>query len=277
MSKTLLVIVPLLAAALAGCSGDDGGHATLSDFTCPDGAIVTAAQQEAAESHHDAVFDPAALCPVAPVVKLEGLPATLGVYRNAPFTWVVDPGSVAHGHSMLTSIRFATTSVPAPAAMTDYATEVIKREHQDLPVTFKGNLTFTQAGTVYVRAYAQVQGEGYARRDVWSEEVVLQIQPVAPTGNVVTVTHGPGLFLATVTPAEPVDAVLGDAIQLTNDDLAPHSLTLESGPQGASCPEISAGEGASSAACVLQVPGTYTWKTDDQQPKRITIKVAVPA
>lgn len=277
MPKTMLAVLSLAALALAGCSGDDDAHTAFADFTCPDGAIITAAQQEADAQHHEATFDPASLCPVPPVVKLEGLPTTLGAFRNAPFTWVVDAGSVAHGHSMLTSIRYGTASVPAPAAMTDYSTEVIKREHQDLPVTFKGNLTFTQAGTVYLRAYAQVQGENYARRDVWSQEITLQILPVEPTGTVHTVTHGAGLLLGEVTPSEPVDALLGDAVQFDNRDVVAHTLTQQSGPSGHDCAEITAAEQATSATCVLNVPGTYEWRTDGQQPKTVTIKVAVPA
>lgn len=277
MHQAFLAVLALAALALSGCSGGDGGHTSLTDFTCPDGSIVTAAQQEADEAHHADTFDPLTLCPIPPQVLLQGLPATLGAYRNAAFTWVVDPGSVTAGHSMLTSIRYGDASVATVGAVEDYANELVKKEHQDLPVTFKGNLTFTQAGTVYLRAYAQVQGENYARRDVWSDEVAIEILPVTPTGTVHTVTHATGLTLGEVTPAEPVDAVLGDAVQFNNEDLASHTLTLASGPKGAPCAEITAGATETSAACVLDVPGTYSWRTDDQQPKTVEIRVAVPA
>lgn len=277
MHQAFLAVLALATLALSGCSDDGGGHTSLTDFTCPDGSIITAAQQEAHEAHHEDTFDAATLCPVPPQVLLQDLPATLGAYRNAAFTWVVDPGSVPDGHSMLTSIRYGNTSVTTVGAVEDYASELVKKEHQDLPVTFKGNLTFTQAGTVYLRAYAQVQGENYARRDVWSDEVAIEILPVTPTGTVHTITHAAGLTLGEVTPTEPVDAVLGDAVQFDNQDLASHTLTLTAGPKGAPCTEITAGAGETSATCVLDVPGTYTWRTDDQQPKTVEFRVLVPA
>ncbi len=276
MHFAFVATLALASLAVSGCSGD-GGHASRTDFTCPDGSIITAARQETDSTHHEAAFDPATLCPIAPRVLLQGLPATLGAYRSAAFTWAVDPGSVAHGHSLLTSIRYGNTSVATVGAVEDYASELVKREHQDLPVTFKGNLTFTQAGMVYLRAYAQVQGETYARRDVWSDEVAIAIQPVAPTGTVHTVTHAAGLLLGEVTPAEPLDALLGDAVQFDNQDVTSHALTLSDGPKGASCIEITADAGQTSAACVLEVPGTYTWQTDDEQPKTVEMRVTVSA
>ena len=276
MRLPLLALAAAVSLALAGCSGDKD-HADVEDFACPDGSVVTQEQIEEHASHHDGGFDPATLCPAPPQVLLTGLPATLGAYRSASFTWVVDPGSVAHGHSMLMSIRFAEASVPGNASLDGYPTEVIKKEHQDLPVTFQGNLSFTQPGKVYVRAYAQVQGEGYDRRDVWSEEVAIEVLPVAATGVVKDVTHAMGLFAGDTTPRDLPDLVLGDTLRFVNEDLMAHKLTLRSGPKGADCVELAAAEQGGEASCVMAVPGNYEYVTDDQQqPKTITVKVAIP-
>ena len=269
MQSVLAATLLVAALALAGCSGGKEGP-RFEDVTCPDGTILTSKDIEANESSGEDGFDPTSLCPVAPKVLLTGLPATLGAYRSASFTWVVDPGSVTKGHSMLTSIRFSETSVPAPAAMDAYPTEVIKKEHQDLPVTFKGNLSFTQPGKVYVRAYAQVQGEGYDRRDVWSDEVPLEILPVAPTGVVHTVTHGPGPAPVGALDTTDLDAKLGDALAFANEDLAPHTLTLTQGPPGAPAATLEA-----DGQYVFVVPGSYSFETDDVQKQTLDVSVSL--
>jgi hypothetical protein len=278
MQKVLLVSV-VWALALAGCSGGDGDH-KVADVTCPDGTVVTSEQIEAGEGHHEAGFDPMTLCPVPPSVTLSGLPATIQVYRSAAFTWVVDPGSITAGHSMLTSIRYAKASIPdaelTEGQMTKYPTEIIKKEHQNLPVTFKGNMTFNQPGKVYVRAYAQVQGEGAPRRDVWSPEVVLEVLPVLPTGVVQSVTHA----LGPVGELDPktVDLQLGDAVKFVNEDFLDHTLELVSAPPGAEPCELAAGmQGGESATCVLIAPGQYEFVTDDAPTtKSLTVNVAQP-
>ena len=50
-------------------------------------------------------------CPVKPSVTLKGLPASLGAFRSAPFSWTLDNGTAPHAHSMLTSIRYSESSV----------------------------------------------------------------------------------------------------------------------------------------------------------------------
>src|SRR5436853_362063 len=130
MHKGLLAVLLLSALALAGCSGSKG-DADIPDFTCPDGTILTTEQIEANEHHHDAGFNVTSMCPVAPKVTLSGLPASVMVYRPAAFTWAVDPGSVMHGHSMITEIRYANVSVPdGMASLTTYGKQIIKKEHQ---------------------------------------------------------------------------------------------------------------------------------------------------
>lgn len=273
MQKALPTVAVLAMLALAGC-GDK--HDAAEPVACPDGTMLTAEQVEALEGHHDAGFNATAACPVPPKVLLSGVPASLQAFKPGPFSWTVDNGSIPHGHSMLTSIRYSTTSVATSGlkAMEDYPKELIKREHQDLPVTFRGNLTFSDTGVYFLRAYAQVQGEGHERRDVWSDEVVLNVTAVAPTGTVHDFTipplAGPG---GGVDPAEKI-VVLGDAIRVVNEDADPrgHSCVRTSGPAETS--PVGDGEGAQESI-VMVVPGTYEYECDTLQ--ATTFKVIVNA
>ena len=276
MQKGLLAALLMTALALAGCSGGKG-HTEVPGVTCPDGTIVAVEQVEADERHHEDGFNATVLCPTPPKVSLTGLPATVQAYTPAAFTWSIDPGSVKAGHSMVTEIRYAKASVPdAEASITTYANAVTKKEHQDLPKTFKGNMTFQQPGKVYVRAYAAVQGEGYSRRDVWSSESVIEVLPVTPTGVVQTVKHTAGLAAGNLDPTS-LPLKLGDALLFQNDDLVEHKLTGTDGPPGSTaCTLTAAAQGGKSAQCVFVIPGRYTFQSDDQpEAKTLAVEVTV--
>lgn len=281
MHKALLSATVVLALALAGCSGGDD-EPTYEAVTCPDGTVLTPEQVKAAMEAHEASgetmghdhgghgSDANALCPVAPSVSLTGLPASLQAFKTAAFSWTLDNGSVANAHSMLTSIRYSTSSVADRdlTAVSKYPTELIKREHQDIPITYNGNLSFAKAGKVYLRAYAQIQGADY-----WSPEVELTVTPVPVTGTVVDIVQGMGDSLAPPTPAD-VSIMLGDAVRLVNEDLRDHTCAFDSGP--AVTPEMSAAAltGASDPVVFL-VPGQYTYNCDTVQASTITIHVAL--
>jgi hypothetical protein len=285
MQKLFAAWAVLAALSLAGCSGDDDGHHHAEAVTCPDGTVMSAEEVEQAMEEHKAgehdhhhmesadngTGDIAAqVCIVPPSVTLEGLPATLQAFKQASFRWSLDNGSIAHAHSMLTSIRYSPTSVPDSdlTEVTKYPSELIKREHQNLPVAYSGNLSFSKVGTVYIRAYAEIQGEPY-----WSDEVMLQVTEVAPTGTVHTVTHGPGLFASPVTPSS-VSAVLGDAVQLDNQDAVPYTCSFDKGP--AQVDALTAESMQMSNIVLLVVPGSYTFVCDEPvQPSGFTVDVAL--
>lgn len=276
MQQVLVALLASATLAIAGCSGGDT-HDEVADVTCPDGSVLTAEQIEADERHHEAGFNATDLCPIPPAVRLSGLPASVQVYLKAPFTWEIDPGSVQKGHSMLMSVRYATASVPdADVSIEAYAKEVLKKEHQDLPKTFKGNMTFTTPGTVYVRAYAQVQGEGFNRVDVWSDEVVLNVTAVQPTGTVHETVHALGP-LGDLEPAN-VPAVLGDELRFKNDDVVEHTLEMTSAPPGAEPCDLTADQMDTSAtSCLFTVPGSYTFAIQGATPaKSMSVTVAQP-
>lgn len=271
----LLPLLLLGSLALSGCSGG-GDHKGLEPFTCADGTVLSSADQEAVADHHDADFDPADACPIPPSVTLTGLPAELGAFAEATFQWALDNGSIQHGHSMLASLRWSTTSV-SEAELTDmtaYPEELVKREHQDLPVAFNGTLSFSVPGTVYLRAYAQIQGDGYDRQDFWSKEITLVILPVQPTGVVHDITHAPGNFLGALSP-ESLTIALGDGVRLVNDDVTEHALEFSSGPYNPGA--IAAGQMADGEAVVFEQPGNYQFVSDDVQSRTVSITVTLPA
>lgn len=250
MRKALPVIL-LLALAVAGCSGKK--EAAIQPVTCPDGTVLSAEQIEAMPGHHEAGFNATAHCPVKPSVTLEGIPASLGAFRTAPFSWRLDNGTVEHAHSMLTSIRWSERSV-ADADLTNinkYPSELVKREHQNLPVTYQGNLTFNTVGKKYIRAYMEVAGV-----DHWSKEYAVDITPVVPTGKVLEYDFQMGDGAQDMTPTAQ-DAVLGDAIKVTNKDAVDHDCTRTSGATAVS--DFTAPANMDSPAVLLPAPGVWTF------------------
>lgn len=258
MRKALLSLAVVAVLALAGCGEK---HDEVEPVVCPDGTTLAAEDIEAMPEHHHGGFNATGHCPVAPSVSLIGVPASLQSYKSGAFSWTLDNGSVPHAHSMLTSIRYSEASVADAdlTAITKYPSELIKREHQDLPITYKGNLTFGKVGKVYLRAYMEVSGKDY-----WSDEVVLEVTPVQPTGKVHEFTIPPAAGVAgDVTPAEAI-VVLGDAIRVVNEDpLFPHSCARTSGP--AETATLGNGEGDAESFVII-VPGTYEFECDTLQP-----------
>jgi plastocyanin len=270
MRQALLAAALLFAFALAGCSGKDK-DAEVQPVTCPDGTVLTAQQIEAIPEHNEAGFNATAHCPVKPSVHLAGIPANLGAFRTAAFSWSLDNGTVEHAHSMLTSIRWSERSVP-DADLTNlnkYPTELVKREHQNLPVTYHGNLTFGKVGRIYLRAYMEVAGADY-----WSPEYAMNVTPVVATGKVLQVVQGVGDFQSPPAP-DAQDAALGDALQFVNNDVRDHTCSYVSGP-ASSMPDLVAAQGGSSDASLLAVPGVYQYSCDDLQAKAFSVNVRVP-
>src|SRR5688572_5129166 len=277
--RTALVTLLILATALAGCSGGDGKDGGDGPVTCPDGRVVEPAEGHGhgdgngTEGEDTEPVDP---CFVAPSVQVTGLAATLGAYATDTFQWTVHNGSVASGHSMLGSLRYSTEPAdPATLAGADsWGTELVKKEHNNLPATFDGTIRFDVPGVYYVRVYAQVRGEGFSDHDYWSGEFQLNVTPVQATGRTVTVTHGPGNFLGELDQVE-LDLALGDGLILSNQDVTAHTFTF-----GPGCPrseDLSVEDGAESEPLLFTEPGQCQVSTDDVQPQTLTVHVAAPA
>ncbi len=265
--QKLLAVATLFTLLLSGCS-KKGGDAHEDTFTCPDGQVINLAD---VAGHHDAGFDANASCPEPPSVRLLGIPASLGAYKSTSFSWELDNGSLVGAHSMLTSIRYRTSAANASslAGPETFGQELLKKEHNNLPVTFLGNLTFTVPGTFYLRAYAEVN-----YKDYWSAETRLNVTPVTASGAVHQFVHSPGDFLGETTPAEK-DILLGDTVTFKNDDVKDHVFTFLSGP--ATVPAVTVPAQMTSAEILLTVPGVYELETDDVQKQALKITVKLSA
>jgi plastocyanin len=273
-TKALLLMAAL---ALAGCSG--GSEPDL--YACKSGPTVDLAQVEGSDAEG---FDPESACPppAPPTVTLEA-PATMTVHFPAVFGWTVSSGNYSAGHSMSTQLRWSHHTIAADglAGPESYANPLEEYEHQDIAkassggTAFDAKVVFRTPGKYFVRAYAQVRGDGLQDTDFWSEERVVEVGPVAATGKTVTVVHGVGDFQGKLEPAS-VSLQLGDAFAIQNDDLTEHTFTFENAPTGFKHDPIVVAAGATSPPVLLDTPGGYTLRTDDLQPQVLSVSVAAP-
>ncbi|HET6399207.1 MAG TPA: hypothetical protein VFH47_06605 [Candidatus Thermoplasmatota archaeon] len=261
----------LASAALAGCN-DAKATVAPQPFTCPDGTVIDLAQPAPtpASGHHGhgaASADPLSRCPKPPSVDLSA-PATAVAHTATPIAWAVGLGDLPKAHSMLTSIRASPTPADADALAgpDSFGTELARREHNDLPFAFNVSHTFSAPGVVYLRAYAVIEGKDY-----WSGETAVEVVLAPPTGEVLTLTKAAGLAAGAFGPDD-AELRLGDAVQVTNQDVVQHTFTW--GEAGASLQALAVPAGATSDPVVLVVPGLYTLTTDDPvQPKRVSFTV----
>ncbi|MFO1532168.1 MAG: hypothetical protein ABR562_00490 [Thermoplasmatota archaeon] len=260
--RPLLALALAVALVAAGCTGKT--EPPTSTRTCPGGQPIPA----------NVTGEPAQVCPkpAPPFAAFKDLPGDLRIYKPATFTWFVSASNYTGGHSMLSSIRLSGNSVPdsALAGPDSYGKEIASKAHQNLPGTFTGDYTFTTPGTYYARVYATILADDLAGKDYWSNEVMLMVADVLPTGKNVVVTHGPGNSAAKLDP-NPVDIKLGDGVVLKNDDLVDHKLTMVGCPQ--TFPELTVPKATSSQPMVFKAPGTCTFATDDLQPQTLTVNV----
>ncbi|MEK6985474.1 MAG: hypothetical protein AABX89_03715 [Candidatus Thermoplasmatota archaeon] len=254
--RTILLVGLLSTMALAGCTSGPGLYTCLAGpgaGTEIDLATVAGSDAEG--------FNPESACPqpVAPSTAFVNLPLTFQAYTPATVTWTVLPGSYAEGHAMLSVLKGSHHPITAAApTAADYAFEYGKKEHQNIPTDpFAQTLTFDAPGTRYVRLFANVRGEGLTETPYWSEEVKITIDPVAATGNTVTITKPAGEFQGKLVADSAFK--LGDAVQITNDDLRPQTFSFVKVPPGFTKPQdVELANGATSAPLLLNIPGGYT-------------------
>jgi hypothetical protein len=270
MQKALWAVAIVALVAFSGCSGKKKEEAKA--FTCPDGTVLTPQQIEAFPDHHEATFNASSHCPVKPSVTLTGIPASLQSYKTAAFKASLDAGTSTPAHSMLLSVRWYDRSV-ADADLTNinkYPNELVKKEHQNLPVTYDMTMTFAKVGKVYVRAYMEQGGNDY-----WSKEYAIDITPVQPTGKTVAVT----LDQTGKPSPDSVSVVLGDAVQVTSNYLGPDTCKWSSGPNGGPTDNFAtAGMAPSSTsnAVVYTAPGVYVYQCQDPQSQGFKVNAAQP-
>jgi len=205
-------------------------------------------------------------------VSLEGVPDTTEAYRSVAFSWVLEaPGG--SGHAMLTQVRVRTASagVNASDPPEAYGIEVARKEHQDFQSGARYDAAYESrvAGTFYFRAYALVN-----QTHIWSEEVVLEVTEVQPTGETGTVTLPAAAVAQGADPAE-ITIQLGDTVTFQNDDVLPRTITI-TGPSEIAAVEVAMQSSGPTEAFL--VPGSYTWTSDEPaQPVTGSIQVEAPA
>lgn len=279
MRVAALLAVALLA--LAGCSGKSGPD----PYTCKKTGQVIDLSKVAGSGKKG--FDPESACPapMPPSVAFTKLPASMTVYYPATAGWSVSPGNYTMGHSMLTQIRWSHHPI-AVAQLTkpdDYGTMVAQFAHQDLPQVFSGKLSFTVAGTYYLRAYAQVRGEGLPDTDFWSPEVQLVVAPITANGTAITLTHdvgtGVGGTVGKFGPTQ-VSAKLGDTLVIVNKDVQALKVTFTGACKIAdiSVPAATAGgANGQSDPILMNVPGSCNVVSNDPAgQQQASVSVAQP-
>lgn len=279
MRAVALLAVALLA--LAGCSGKSGP----STYTClRTGQAIDLSQVPGSDEDG---FDPESACPAPapPSVVFAEAPTALQAYFPGRVSWAVSAGNYSSGHSMLTQVMWSRQPVAAEQLQgpATYSTNppLAMYAHQDVPGRFDGKVKFEAPGTYYLRAYAQVRGDGLDDGDYWSPEVKLVVAPVAATGKATDVTRAAGPAVAgqagALSPAA-VSASLGDAIVLVNQDLVEHVFSFSGACRHADVRlAAAAGGDVRSDPIVMAVPGSCVVQTDDPQPQRATVSVAAPA
>lgn len=270
MRKALLIAL-LAMLVLSGCSakGKDKAPAAV---TCPDGTVLTPDQIKALEGYGTPGFNATKACPVKPSVKFTTMPSSIQVFKSAPFGWTLDAGTATPAHSMLTSIRWNDRSIPDQdlTNINKYPYELVKKEHQNLPITYQGNMTFVKAEKVYVRAYMEQAGN-----DFWSKEVAINITPVVPSGKVTPIT----IDQTGAPDNDAVSIVLGDAVQINSS--FPPGITCdrtsgpEQGPVTSFKADMAIPSPTTSNSIVYTAPDVYQYKCTDPQAHTFQVKVGL--
>ncbi len=234
--RTPWIALLLVSTVLAGCS-DDGGETVDPAAEC------------------DGIYDAAtgACAPhVEPSVVVEDLPDSMGAYSTVAFTWRLDNGTRGMGaapvHSMDSRI-VASTDSARPTNATgpdDWGVEVAREQHQNLPGSFEGSLTWDEVGTVYLQGYMLIEGE-----NVWTDLGSIEVTEAQPTGDTTTVN-------VTAGPPPAVDVsqaglVVGDALVFDNQGPVDYTAVFTCSDD-VTVPEIAVGANGQSQAFVFTMP-----------------------
>jgi len=279
--KAAALLACLLVALLAGCGSKTPDVQTK---VCPDGKTVTATSNAA---DGQPVFPCAP--PTPPSIRLGATSYTVAVYHSIPITWTITPGNHTGGHAMIATAKLSHHSVPT-SELGGPGTYGVKdlgggEVHQNLPQSFNyttpaGAFTQDLVGTRYLRVYAQIRADDLPLGDYWSDEVVVNVTPIQPTGKTWTLVHGKGDSQGGMTP-NTVSAKLGDGISFQNDDVVDHKFTETARPACAAPVDVQTVKGSLPTAStpstpfLVLCPGTYSFQTDDVQPIGISINAGV--
>lgn len=255
------VWVLIVSAALAGCSGDDGGTASVPK--CDENQYEDAAGE--CVDH------------VEPHIMLTGLPSTVEQFRSTSFTWSLNPGTRNTAdntvHSMDSRILAFTNATTLDNATEPPAggVEIAKQQHKNFPDNFTAAFSWEQVGTVYLKGYMSIDGH------VWQDLATVDVTAITATGNAtatVTISSPP----AAVDDNE-VGVTVGNAVTFQND--APYAYDISFTGDG--CPAAASIAADASVDFDFLVPGTCNYVLlsplgdahEEYDPGRLTGKVTV--
>ncbi len=195
--RFLWVTLALLATALSGCS-DDGDKPVDPALDC------------------DGIFADGMCSPhIEPKIVVMDLPESFGAYSTVSFTWSLDNGTRGTDsvpvHSMDSRILVSNEAgtVSNMTGPDDWGMEVAREQHQNLPGTFEGSISWDAVETIYLRGYMLIDGV-----NTWTDLGTVDVTAPEPTGQVVLVTvGGPPAALDN----SAAGMTVGDGFQIKND------------------------------------------------------------
>lgn len=223
-SRSLFALI--VALTLPGCMGAEPG--------APAGTSNSATSPAAGTGDPNATGAPSEPVSLSPAVAMVNHTAKFGPSSptiNA--TWNVTLGAPnVTAEAAFTLLAWADFSVAAPTGPDSYGNVTGRRENVSAPDEFRAAFSPQKLNgtTVYLRAFAQVNGSLY-----WSGEVssVLDFKPPVPpapankTWDVAIGGRAPGSVADYDPPVLQIKA--GDSVRFTNKDSATHSATDRQG------------------------------------------------
>lgn len=267
MQKVLLTGLTMLLVTLAGCTDSEDPEpqeATLEEQCAALGFEVVMDEMTGEERCGTA----------APKIDIQLAVDGLGVTAYKPFTYSWTLFTTAEeSHTMRTEVRFAMESADSSTLTggDSFGNRMTLFEHQNFKDgrQLDGEFMFEEPGTYYMRAFALVSGENY-----WTEEYVLTVGDVEPTGVTHEITIAPGGPLGGPNVTD-LKITIGDAVVFVNENPLLDLSIEATNPAGAF--STSAPAGGSSEPLLIFSTGTYTYEaSNDVDSSSGTIAVSAP-
>lgn len=258
------ILAPLLLAALAGCFGGDGEPAGTSPTfqtspvpTTPTAgpATTTVTSAPTTSSPTNTSTPPPATPPTnatntsAPPtseppltlrVVIVNHTASINMSDTVRVEWRVETDPSRNVTINVTEVRYGNAS-----SATNYTNSTGSEENATAPGTFNASFEVASNETVFIRAYAELNGTAY-----WSDEVETRV-------NVTHAVIESGLHFSEYSP-DPIRIRAGEGIRWENEDGLAHTATSDSdAPAAFDTGDIEPDE--TSIVVYLDTPGTYDY------------------
>lgn len=202
-TQASLIAVLLGTAALAGCMGDDGEET--DDTTTSSGPPTDTGNQTTGWR-----------------VTILTYTDMANVTEDIIVDWSVSNEDGRNTTIAMTAVHYGNRSVPSPTSIADYG-NVSGEQTATSPGNFTANFTHDQPDTLYLRAYASIEGVDY-----WSDEVSIEVGGAGAGAAEVSMRSAAIGYLSGFDP-EAITVNVGDAIVWVNDDDERHTATSQEG------------------------------------------------